>query len=57
MTLSDDNIISENRLDRIKFEILQLEDENAKTKAFSNPEMVEKIKQIIVTGVEERIGE
>lgn len=57
MTLSDDNIISENRLDKIKFEILQLEDENAKTKAFSNSEMVEKIKQIIVTGVEERIGE
>lgn len=57
MTLSDENIISESRLDRIKFEILQLEDENSKTKAYSNPEMVEKIKQIIVTGVEDRIGE
>lgn len=56
MTLNDGQEINSRRLDKIKFEILQLEDENAKTKNYTQTEMVDKIKQTIKDGVDGRLG-
>lgn len=52
MSLSDNNEINGKKLDKIKFEILRLEDENSKTKNYNYGDMVEKIKQIIKDGVD-----
>lgn len=52
MSTNKEQEISEKRLDKIKFEILRLEDENAKTKNFGYGEMVEKIKQVIKEGAD-----
>lgn len=43
---------NEKKLDKIKFEILQMEDENAKTKNYGYNDMVDKIKQAIKNGVD-----
>ena len=43
------------KLEKIKFEILRMEDENSKTKYYSNSDMVEKIKQIIKNGVDGKL--
>lgn len=43
------------RLDKIKFEILKIEDENAKTKKYNNTEMVDKIRQVIKENVDGRL--
>lgn len=55
MALNDKQEIDNRRLDKIKFEILQLEDENAKTKDCTQNEMVEKIKQAIKSGVDGKL--
>ena len=47
--------INEQRLEKIKFEILRLEDENNKTKNYDYKDMVEKIKQIIKDGADGKI--
>ena len=52
MSVSNVNETNEKKLDKIKFEILRLEDENAKTKNYTYGEMVEKIKQTIKDGVD-----
>lgn len=39
--------IDEGKLQEMKYDILKLEDENAKTKELTNSDMVDKIKQII----------
>ena len=50
MSANNVNETNEKKLDKIKFEILRLEDENAKTKNYTYGEMVEKIKQTIKDG-------
>lgn len=55
MTLMGDSIeqkINKKKLDKIKLEILQMEDENAKTKNYGYNDMVDKIKQTIKNGVD-----
>ena len=52
MSNKPDGEINERKLDKIKFEILKLEDENAKTKNHTPSTMVEKIKQKIKDGVD-----
>lgn len=47
--------VNEQKLDKIKFEILQLEDENSKTKYYSYPDMVDKIKRIIKDGADGKL--
>ena len=47
--------INEKKLDKIKFEILRLEDENSKTKDYGYNDMVEKIKQTIKDGVDGKL--
>ena len=51
MSINIDEVINEKKLEKIKFEILRLEDENSKTKNHGYNDMVEKIKQIIKDGV------
>lgn len=55
MSLSDKQEMNEKKLDKIKFEILRMEDENSKTKNYSNSDMVEKIKQTIKDGVDGKL--
>ncbi len=56
MALNDGQEINSRKLDKIKFVILQLEDDNAKTKDYTQTEMVEKIKQTIKDGVDGKLG-
>lgn len=55
MSANDVNDTNEKKLDKIKFEILRLEDENSKTKDYTNGDMVEKIKQTIKDGVDGKL--
>ena len=55
MNVNDINEINEKKLEKIKFEILRLEDENSKTKDYSNSDMIEKIKQTIKDGVDGKL--
>lgn len=55
MSVSDLNETNERKLNKIKFEILRLEDENSKTKDCTYGEMVEKIKQTIKDGVDGKL--
>ena len=55
MSIINDQETNEKKLDKIKFEILRLEDENAKTKNYGYNDMVEKIKQTIKDGVDGKI--
>lgn len=55
MSVNDINETNEKKLDKIKFEILRLEDENSKTKDYSYGDMVEKIKQTIKDGVDGKL--
>lgn len=55
MHTNDKNEINEKRLDKIKFEILRLEDENLKTKNYDKEAMVDKIKQTIKNGVDGKL--
>lgn len=43
--------LNEKKLKKIEYEILKLEDENAKTKNYGKLDMVERIKQLIKDGV------
>ena len=56
MSYNDGQEINNKRLDKIKFEILRLEDDNAKTKYYTQTEMIEKIKQIIKDGIDGKLG-
>lgn len=47
--------INEKRLDKIKYEILRLEDENSKTKNYGYGDMVEKIKQTVKDGADGKL--
>lgn len=49
------NEVDQKKLNKLKFEILRLEDENSKTKDYSYGEMVEKIKQAIKDGVDGKL--
>ena len=55
MSINNDQEINEKKLDKIKFEILRLEDENSKTKNYTYNGMVEKIKQTIKDGVDGKL--
>lgn len=55
MSLRDKQETNEKKLEKIKFEILRMEDENSKTKYYSNSDIVEKIKQIIKNGVDGKL--
>lgn len=55
MSLIDMHELNEKKLEKIKFEILRLEDENSKTKDKSYGDMVEKIKQTIKDGVDGKL--
>ena len=46
---------NDRKLDKIKFEILRLEDENSKTKNYGYNDMVDKIKQTIKDGVDGKL--
>lgn len=48
------NEINENKLEKMKYEILQKEDENSKTKEKSKGEMVTAIKDIITSNSKEK---
>ncbi len=43
--------IDRNRLEKMKYDILQLENENLKTNEYKYSEMVERIRKIIIDGV------
>ena len=55
MSINNDQETNEKKLDKIKFEILRLEDENAKTKNYGYNDLVETIKQTINDGVDGKI--
>ena len=55
MSISNDIDINDKKLDKIKFEILRLEDENSKTKDYGYNDMVEKIKQTIKDGADGKL--
>lgn len=55
MSVNDVNETNDKKLDKIKFEILRLEDENTKTKNYGYGDMVEKIKQTIKDGVDGKL--
>lgn len=46
--------IDGNKLDKMKYDILQLENENLKTNEYKYAEMVEKIRKIIIDGVKDK---
>lgn len=47
--------LNENKIEEMKYDILELEDENSKTKQLNNNEMVDRIKQIIKDGAKNNI--
>ena len=49
-----DDTLNEEKLEKIKFKILQLESQNAKTKNYDNKTMVDKIKHTIINVVDEK---
>lgn len=51
----NDQETNEKKLDKIKYEILRLEDENSKTKNLGYGEMVDKLKQTIKDGVDGKL--
>lgn len=53
--MNEENQLNERKLNRIKFEILRLEDENSKTKNYGNGDMVDKIKQLIKDAVDGKL--
>lgn len=53
--MNEESQLNERKLNRIKFEILRLEDENSKTKNYGYGEMVEKIKQLIKDAVDGKL--
>lgn len=55
MSINNDQETNDKKLDKIKFEILRLEDENSKTKNYGYNDMVEKIKQTIKDGVDGKL--
>lgn len=55
MSIDNDLETNDKKLDKIKYEILRLEDENSKTKNYGYNDMVEKIKQTIKDGVDEKL--
>ena len=55
MNTIDSFEINDKKLDKMKFEILRLEDENSKTKNYKDADMVEKIRQIIKNGVDGKL--
>ena len=55
MSISNDQETNDKKLEKIKFEILRLENENSKTKNYGYNEMVEKIKQTIKDGVDGKL--
>ena len=55
MSTNNMDDINQKKLDKIKFEILRLEDENSKTKDYTYGDMVEKIKQTIKDGVDGKL--
>ncbi len=55
MSINNDQETNEKKLDKIKYEILRLEDENAKTKSKGYTDMVNIIKQTIKDGVDGKL--
>lgn len=55
MSTNNMDDINQKKLDKIKFEIIKLEDENSKTKDYTYGDMVEKIKQTIKDGVDGKL--
>lgn len=55
MSYKNEVDIDKRRLDKIKYEILKEEDNNAKTQRYSYTEMVEKVKRIIINAVDEKL--
>ena len=55
-TMINDQELNERKLDKIKYEILKLEDENSKTKNYSYSDMVDRIKQTIKDGVDGKLA-
>ena len=55
MSVINDQEINVKKLDKIKYEILRMEDENSKTKNYSYSDMVDKIKQTIKDGVDGKL--
>lgn len=47
--------LNEKKLKKIEYEILKLENENAKTKNYGKRDMVERIKRLIKDGVDEKL--
>lgn len=52
--MSDYNEIDEHKLEELKYGILNLEDQNAKTKERNNGEMVDEIKRMIQDSVKDK---
>ena len=45
---------NESKLEEMKYDILRIEDENAKTKQKNQSDMVEEIRQIVINGAKEK---
>ena len=55
MSYKTDVEINKKKLDKIKYEILKEEDNNAKTQRYTYSEMVERVKRIIINAVDGKI--
>lgn len=55
MSYKNDIEINKKKLDKIKYEILKEEDNNAKTQRYTYSEMVERVKRIIINNVDGKL--
>ena len=57
MNGGSEQTLNEKKLKKIEYEIIKLENENAKTKNYGRGDMVERIKQLIKDGVDGKLTE